>query len=85
MRIKLLRIHIPLLHLLSFVVVAAFCALGFDSHVNPIVCVVGGAAAMLIGLIFAIAELFRRKKGLSLFRISWGFFCCCQWPCSPSL
>lgn len=28
---------------------------------NPIVCVVG-AAAMLIGLIFAIAELFRRKK-----------------------
>ncbi|MGC5805428.1 hypothetical protein [Ralstonia pseudosolanacearum] len=84
MRIKPLRIHIPLLHLLSFVVVAAFCALGFDSHVNPIVCVVG-AAAMLIGLIFAIAELFRRKKGLSLFRISWGFFCCCQWPCSPSL
>ncbi|WP_205948655.1 hypothetical protein, partial [Ralstonia pseudosolanacearum] len=47
--------------------------------------IVTGAAAMLIGLIFAIAELFRRKKGLSLFRISWGFFCCCQWPCSPSL
>ncbi|MDC6295582.1 hypothetical protein ACQZ32_04280 [Ralstonia pseudosolanacearum] len=42
MRIKPLRIHIPLLHLLSFVVVAAFCALGFDSHVNSIVCVVGG-------------------------------------------
>ncbi|API77329.1 hypothetical protein [Ralstonia pseudosolanacearum] len=42
MRIKPLRIHIPLLHLLSFVVVAAFFALGFDSHVNPIVCVVGG-------------------------------------------
>ncbi len=84
MRIKPLRIHIPLLHLLSFVVVAAFCALGFDSHVNPIVCVVGGCGHA-DWLDIRDCRAISTEKMRSLFRISWGFFCCCQWPCSPSL
>ncbi|CBJ40390.1 membrane protein of unknown function (plasmid) [Ralstonia solanacearum CMR15] len=62
MRIQQPRMRIPLLHLLSFVVVVVFCVLGLDSHVNTIVCVVGVPAVLLIGLIFALVELFRRKR-----------------------